>query len=134
MTLPLPHNLSRRERQIMDILYRLGEGSVADVVTHISDQPAYNSIRVTLGILEKKGFLAHRKEGQRYIYTPVVSQEKATQTALSHLTKTFFGGSPSQAILTMLDLSFESLSEDELDQLAQKIELARMQNDPNESL
>ena len=79
MNKPLPTHLSRRESQIMDVVYRLGEASVSEVVNRIADTPAYNSIRVTLGILEKKGYLRHRQEGQRYIYTPVMSPETATR-------------------------------------------------------
>jgi len=125
MNKPLPTHLSRRESQIMDVVYRLGEASVSEVVNRIADTPAYNSIRVTLGILEKKGYLRHRQEGQRYIYTPVMSPETATQSALSHVLKTFFGGSPSKAILTLLDMSSERMTQEELDQLADWIEQAR---------
>ena len=129
---PLHTHLSRRESQIMDIVYRLGEASVSDVVARMPDPPAYNSIRVTLGILEKKGYVRHRQDGQRYIYRPVVSPEKATESAVSHLLKTFFGGSPSKAILTLLDMSSERLSEEDLDQLAQWIEHARKDSDHDE--
>lgn len=125
MKKPLHTHLSRRESQIMDIVYRLGEASVSDVVARMPDTPAYNSVRVTLGILEKKGYVRHRQEGQRYIYRPAVSPEKATESAVSHLLKTFFGGSPSKAILTLLDMSSERLSQEDLDQLAQWIEQAR---------
>ena len=125
MNKPLYTHLSRRESQIMDVVYRLGEASVSEVVNRIADTPAYNSIRVTLGILEKKGYLRHRQEGQRYIYTPVMSPETATHSALSHVLKTFFGGSPSKAILTLLDMSSERMTQEELDQLADWIEQAR---------
>jgi predicted transcriptional regulator len=89
------------------------------------DKPAYNSVRVTLGILEKKGYVNHRQDGQRYIYRPALSTEKATASALSHMLKTFFGGSPSKAILTLLDMSSERLTQNDLDQLADWIEHAR---------
>ena len=113
----------------MDVVYRLGEASVSDVAARIPDKPAYNSGRATLGILEKKGYVRHRQEGQRYIYRPAVSPEKATESAVSHLLKTFFGGSPSKAILTLLDMSSERLSDEDLDQLAQWIEQARKESD-----
>ena len=129
---PLHTHLSRRESQIMDVIYRLGEASVSDVVARLPDPPAYNSIRVTLGILEKKGYVRHRQDGQRYIYRPAVSPEKATESAVSHLLKTFFGGSPSKAILTLLDMSSERLSDEDLDHLAQWIEHARKDSDHDE--
>lgn len=132
MNKALHTHLSRRESQIMDLIYRLGEASVADVVTRMPDQPAYNSVRVTLGILEKKGYVTHRQDGQRYIYRPVLSPETATQSALSHLLKTFFGGSASRAILTLLDMSSDRLSQEELDHLAEWIEHARKESDEHE--
>ncbi|MFQ5569317.1 MAG: BlaI/MecI/CopY family transcriptional regulator [Rhodothermales bacterium] len=125
MTKSLHTHLSRRETQIMDVIYLLGEASVADVVARMPDEPAYNSIRVTLSILERKGYLKHRQEGQRYIYAPVLSTEKATRSALGHLLMTFFGGSPSKAILTLLDMSSNRFTQEDLDQLAERVEQAR---------
>lgn len=122
---PLHTHLSRRESQIMDVLYRLGEASVAEVVARIPDTPAYNSVRVTLGILEKKGVVQHRQDGPRYVYRPVLSPDKATRSAVGHLLRTFFDGSPSKAILTLLDMSSDRLSQDELDELAAWIEHAK---------
>ena len=115
---------SRREREIMDAVYRLGEASAADVAGHLRDEDGYDSIRVILGILEKKGYLQHRREGKRHIYLPTVSREKATRSALSHVMKTFFAGSPSSAILALLDMSSETLSPEELEEIASKIETA----------
>jgi predicted transcriptional regulator len=129
MEKPLYTHLSRRESQIMDVVYRLREASVADVVHHMPDEPAYNSVRVTLGILEKKGYVKHRQEGQRYLYSPVVPSEDATRSALRHMTKTFFRGSPSQTILTLLDLSSERLSEADLNEIAAWIDEARKKED-----
>ena len=125
MSKPLHTHLSRRESQIMDIVYRLGEASVADVVRLMPDEPAYNSVRVTLGILEKKGYVRHRKEGPRYLYAPVVAPDTATRSALNHLMKTFFSGSPSKAILTLLDMTSTRLSDDELKEIADWIEEAK---------
>jgi predicted transcriptional regulator len=113
---------SRREREIMDAVYNLEEASAADVARHLRDEDGYDSIRVILGILEKKGYLQHRREGKRHIYLPTVSREKATQSALSHVMKTFFQGSPSSAILALLDMSSSNLSQDELEEIASKIE------------
>ena len=113
---------SRREREIMDAVYRLGEASAVDVARHLRDEDGYDSIRVILGILEKKGYLEHRREGKRHVYQPTVSRESATRSALSHVMKTFFAGSPSSAILALLDMSSENLSADELEEIASRIE------------
>ena len=120
-----PPELSRRERQIMDILYRLGEAGAAEVVEHLSDRPAYNSVRVTLGILERKGVVGHRREGTRYIYSPIVPPERARESALRHVVRTFFRGSPSKAVLTLLDSPSTRLSQEELNELAAWIEAAK---------
>lgn len=122
-TLSLSH-LSRRKRQIMDVLYRLGEASVAEVVAHLPDQPDYHAVRVTLANLEKEGYVHHREEGPRYIYRPAVPPEEAERTAVQHLLKTFFAGSPSRAILTILDVASTQLPPAELKELARKIEEA----------
>ncbi|MHC4233544.1 MAG: BlaI/MecI/CopY family transcriptional regulator [Planctomycetota bacterium] len=122
--------LSRREREIMDILYRLGEASVADVVGRMEPDPGYDSVRVTLGILEKKGHVTHRQEGRRYVYAPTVSHEAASQSAARNLTRTFFKGSPSRAILALLGMS--ELSPEELDAIAEWIEEER-KSDESES-
>lgn len=129
MNKPIHTHLSRRESQIMDIVYRLGEVSVADVVGHMPDEPAYNSVRVTLGILERKGYVKHRQEKRRYLYAPVLAPDTATRSAMSHMMKTFFGGSPSRAILTMLDMSSARLSKQELAEIAAWIEQAKEEVD-----
>lgn len=108
----------------MDAVYRLGEASAVDVAQHLRDEDGYDSIRVILGILEKKGYLEHRRDGKRHIYRPTVPVEKATRSALSHVMKTFFAGSPSSAILALLDMSSENLSPDELEEIASRIEEA----------
>jgi BlaI family penicillinase repressor len=120
---------SRRERQIMDALYALGEAGVSDVVRALPDQPAYNTVRVMLGILEKKGFVAHRQEGQRYVYRPTIAREKAQQSAMKHVLKTFFKGSPSAAILALLGPGGAKLSRRELDEIAHAIAQARKKED-----
>jgi predicted transcriptional regulator len=122
---PLRKHLSRRESEIMDIVYRLGEATVSDVAALMHDRPSYDTVRVTLGILAKKGHLRHRRDGRRYVYSPTVSHERATRSALSGVVRTFFGGSPSKAILTMLDVNSEQLTEEELKQIAKMIEKER---------
>ena len=119
------HRLSRRERQIMDAIYRFGEASAADVMRALPDRPAYNAVRVTLGILEKKGLLTHRQEGPRYIYAPTIAPDKAKQTAMKHVLQTFYRGSTSAAILALLDGDAARLSRDELDEIARAIAQAR---------
>jgi BlaI family transcriptional regulator, penicillinase repressor len=123
---PKPHNdLSRRERQIMDVLYRLGEAGAAEVVAHLPGHPPYNSVRVTLGILERKGIVRHRRDGTRYVYSPTAPADKVRESALRDLVRTFFRGSPSKAILTLLDSPSTRLSADELNELAAWVESAR---------
>lgn len=125
--LPPQTRLSRLERSIVDALYRLGEGAVADVLRVMPGEPSYDSVRVTLGILEKKGCVTHRRDGPRYVYRPTVSAERARSQAARHLTRTFFGGRPSRAILALLDLSSGDLSREELDEIATRIERAGRQ-------
>jgi len=125
MTDALQSELSRRERQIMDAVYRLGEASAAEVARALPDQPAYNAVRVTLGILEKKGFLRHRQDGPRYVYFPTIAREKAKHSAMKHVLRTFFQGSPSAAILALLGGEAAKLSRKDLDEIAAAIAQAR---------
>ena len=118
-------DLSRRERQIMDIIYRIGEASVADVLKNLPDPPGYNSIRVILTILEDKGHLKHRQEGQKYIYMPIEKREQAKKSALRHMVATFFEGSAPNVLSTLLDISASRLTEEELEELAAMIEKAK---------
>jgi len=125
MEQPRYMKLSRRERQIMDIIYRIGEASVADVLKNLPDPPGYNSIRVILTILEDKGHLHHKKEGQRYIYLPIEHRERAKRSALKHILSTFFEDSTPKVLSTLLDMSASELSEKELDDLTGMIEEAK---------
>jgi predicted transcriptional regulator len=125
MPQPRQTELSRRERQIMDVLYRLGEAGAGDIVQHLPDRPAYNSVRVTLGILERKGVVRHRREGTRYVYAPTVPAERARDSALRHVVRTFFRGSSSKAVLTLLDSPSTRLSPEELNELAAWVEAAK---------
>ncbi|HUQ82915.1 MAG TPA: BlaI/MecI/CopY family transcriptional regulator [Gemmatimonadaceae bacterium] len=122
-----PATLSRRERGIMDALYRLGSGSVADVVAQLGDPEAHDSVRVTLGILEKKGVVTHRADGPRYIYAPAVPKERASKLAARDLLRTFFEGSPSRAILALLDESDRNLSAADLEEIEGWITAAKKQ-------
>ena len=121
-----PHNeLSRRERQIMDILFREGQGTVSDVLAVIDDPPSYSAVRAMLRILEEKGHIRHEQDGPRYIYKPVVARERAKKSAMRHLLHTFFDGSHEQAVAALLDEASTSLSEEDLDRLSQLIDSRR---------
>jgi predicted transcriptional regulator len=117
--------LSRRERQIMDVIYHLGEASVAEVVERIPDRPSYNTVRNTMAILEKKGHLQHRQDGPRYLFAPRDSVDQAKRSAVSHLLETFFQGSRPKAVLALLGTSEPRLSRDDLAEIAAYIEEAR---------
>ncbi len=118
-------NLSRRERQIMDIIYQQGEGSVAAVLKDLPDPPSYSAVRAMLRILEDKGVLSHRKEGPRYIYSPTLPRQRAARSALRRVLQTFFDGSTEHAVAALLDISESELSDAELRRLAALIEQAR---------
>jgi predicted transcriptional regulator len=118
-------DLGRRERQIMDVVYRLGRASVSDVVEQIPDPPSYSSVRAMMGKLEEKGHLGHEQEGARYVYFPKHPREEATISALRRVLTTFFNGSPSKAVAAVLDISGEKVTKEELDELAKLIENAR---------
>ena len=119
---PLP--LSRRERQIMDIVYQLGEVSAQQVQQRLADPPSYSAVRTLLGRLEDKGQLSHRDQGGRYLYSPLVKHETATRNALKRLVKTFFDGSAVQAANALLGMS-QDISHEELDALESLIQQAR---------
>jgi predicted transcriptional regulator len=117
--------LARRERQIMDVVYRLGRATVADVLKHLTDPPSYSAVRAMLRLLEEKGHLKHTAEGTRYVYHPTQSREKVRCGALSHLVKTFFNDSVESAVVALLNLSDHKLSGEELDRLSRLIDEAR---------
>jgi predicted transcriptional regulator len=116
--------LSRREREVMDVLYRLGEATVAEVMEQLADPPTYSAVRSTLRILEDKGHIAHREDGPRYVYAPAVGREKARRAALDHLVDTFFEGSAEQALATLLRRSDLEMSESQIERLARAIRRA----------
>ncbi len=121
----LSNHLSRRERQIMDIVFELGEASAKEVQSRMTDAPSYSAIRATIAKLEKKGFLNHRAEDLKYVYFPTIDQKEAKRSAMSKLLKTFFDGSASQAMSTLLNLSKDEISDKELEELERMIEEAR---------
>ena len=120
-----PLDLSRRERQIMDIVYREGRVTAAEVLELLEDPPSYSAVRALLRVLVDKGHLRHEEEGPRYVYRPTLSRERVRGKALKQVVQTFFEGSASQAVAALLDGSASSLSEEELDRLAALIEGAR---------
>lgn len=117
--------LSRRERQIMEVVYRLGEATVADVQREIPDPPSYSAVRTFLRILEEKGHVRHKEVGPRYVYLPRVSREKARRSALRGLLRNFFDDSRESLVAELLDDEASRLSPEELDNLAGLIERAR---------
>lgn len=119
-----PLDLSRRERQIMAVIYRLGRATAAEVLAELSDPPSYSAVRAHLRILEEKGHLAHRPDGPRYVYFPTLPREEAREGALKHLVQTFFDGSASQAMAALLETR-EGITPRELEQLSRLIEKAR---------
>ena len=126
MTRQQPHlDLSRRERQIVDILYSHGRATAAEVQAALPDPPSYSAVRAMLRILEEKGHVRHEQDGPRYVYLPTVARDNAKRSALRHMLKTFFDGSTEQAISALLDDSSARLSDRELDRLARMIEHAR---------
>lgn len=117
--------LSRRERQIMEILYQRGQASAAEVLAALEDPPSYSAVRALLRVLEEKGHVRHQAEGLKYVYVPVVAREKAKRSAMKHLVETFFADAPEQAVAALLDVSSRRLTNEELDRMAEMIEKAR---------
>jgi predicted transcriptional regulator len=121
-----PHSsLSRRERQIMDILYRLGRATANEVMAGLPGEPNYSTVRTQLRVLETKGHVRHEEEGLRYVYMPTVPRHAVRQSALRHLLETFFEGSAEKMLSTLLGSESGRLSDDELDRLGRLIERAR---------
>ena len=125
--MPEKDTLSRRERQIMDVLYRLGSATAAEVQSNIPDAPSYSAVRALLRILVEKGHIRHSYDGPRYVYSPVVSRPVAQKSALKQLVKTFFDGSTSNAVAALLDMSGKDLSDAELDRLSKIVEQAKQE-------
>ncbi|MDQ2712755.1 MAG: BlaI/MecI/CopY family transcriptional regulator [Acidobacteriota bacterium] len=117
--------LSRRERQILEILYQRGKGSASDVREAMRDAPSYSGVRAMLRVLEEKGHVKHENEGLRYVYVPVVNHDKAKRWAVKHLVDTFFHDAPEQVVAALLDVSSKRLTHEELDRMAGMIEKAK---------
>ena len=117
--------LSRRERQIMDILYRLGRATATDVQQNLAGEPAYSTVRAQLRVLEEKGELRHEEEGLRYVYMPKQPRHQIQQSALRHLVETLFEGSADKVVATLLGRGSASITEAQLDRMAELIEQAR---------
>ena len=121
-----PADLSRRERQVMDILYRRGEATVAEVMGELPDPPTYSAVRSILRILMEKKLITHREDGPRYVYLPAVDTDEARDDALKHVIRTFFDGSAEQAVTAVLRMSDAKLTDAEIDALAKRIRAARV--------
>lgn len=118
-------SLSRRERQIMDIVYETREATAQQVMERLPSPPSYSAVRALLRVLEQKGHLLHRQDGPRYVYAPRLAKDKARRSALAHLKQTFFDGSTTDVVAALLDLSDDSLTEDDLRKLSELIDKAR---------
>jgi len=121
--------LSRRERQVMDILFRRGQATVADVMQDLPDPPTYSAVRSILRILLEKGHVVHREEGFRYVYLPAQDATDIREEALKHVIRTFFDGSTDQAIAAVLRISDSKLSDDAIERLQDRIRRARQRGD-----
>ena len=118
-------SLSRRERQIMDILYQRGKGSASEVREAMEAAPGYSAVRAMLRVLEEKGHVKHQAEGLKYVYVPVVARDKAKRSAVKHVMETFFNGSAEQIVAALLDVSSTRLTREELDRMSEMIEAAK---------
>ena len=120
-------NLSRRERQIMDIIYELEEATAARVLELLPSPPSYSTVRALLRVLEEKGHLKHKQDGPRYVFIPTMPREEARQNALKHVLKTFFDNSTEEVIAALLDISDEELSDGDYERLSELIKKAQQE-------
>ena len=125
MTRPAEHQLSRRERQIMEVLYQCHRASVAQIRAALPDPPSYSAVRALLRILGEKGHVRHEEKDLRYVYFPTIPRERVRLAALRRMVETFFDGSAAQVVATLLDPSTARLTSDELDRIAKLIAKAR---------
>jgi BlaI family transcriptional regulator, penicillinase repressor len=119
--------LGRRERQIMDVIYRRGQASVAEVRGDLPDPPSYSAVRAMLGLLEDKGYLRHQQQGLKYVYLPADDTSKVRNSALQHMVRTFFQGSPEKAVAALLEMSDRKLSPKDKHYLGQLIKKAQQE-------
>jgi BlaI family penicillinase repressor len=124
-TQPGPTALSKRERQIMDALYRLGRGTVAEILGQMRAATSYSTVRAQLRVLEEKGHVRHEDQGLRYVYVPTVPRHAARKTALKHLLDTFFDGSPASLMTALLGSDGAKLSDEELERITRLVKAAR---------
>jgi BlaI family penicillinase repressor len=125
MTKNLHAHLSRRERQIMDVIYRQGRATAAEVMGNMPNPPSYSAVRAMLRLLEEKGYVRHEQDGPRYVYLPTLSRDKARQSAMKQMLQTFFDNSTEQAVAALIDMTRAKMTEGELDRLSRLIEKAR---------
>jgi BlaI family transcriptional regulator, penicillinase repressor len=125
---PKPNVFSRRERQIMDILYKLERASVGQVLSKLADKPSYSTVRAQLRVLEEKGHVRHEEHGLRYVYVPAVPRDVARRSALRHLVETFFDGSAEKVVAALLGGEVARISAEELDRLARLIAKGRKES------
>jgi predicted transcriptional regulator len=118
-------SLTRREREIMDVVYRLGRATAQEVLENLAAPPSYSAVRALLRLLEERGHLKHSSEGTRYVYTPAVPRATARKRALDHLVSTFFDGSVEQTLVALVESSRSKLDADELDRLSEIVERAK---------
>jgi predicted transcriptional regulator len=123
--MPKTSALTRREREIMDILYRRGRATAHEVLEDLAEPPSYSAVRALLRLLEERGHVKHAVDGQRYVYSPAVARGDARKSALTHLVKTFFAGSVEDAVAALVDRS--KLSREELDRLSEIIDRAKQE-------
>jgi predicted transcriptional regulator len=125
---PKPHTLTRRERQIMDVLYRLERAAVSEVLAQLTGQPSYSTVRAQLRVLEEKGHVRHEEHGLRYVYVPTVPRDVARRSALRHLVETFFDGSSEKLVAALLGGEISRISREELDRLARLLTKERKES------
>ena len=126
-----PSKFSRRERQIMDILYRLGSASAKEIMENLADAPTYSTVRTILQKLVEKGHISYREKGPKYVYYPLVDPKKASRTALENVVRTFFKDSPLMAVNSLLGMSSDRISDEELEELTQLLEATRKSRGKN---
>jgi predicted transcriptional regulator len=120
-----PSLLTKRERQIMDVLYKLGRATAAEIMARVAGAPGYSTVRTQLRVLERKGHVRHEEQGLRYIYLPTVPRHSARRSALKHLVDTFFDGSSAKAVAALLGGEAARVSDEELDRIAKLVKDAR---------
>jgi len=125
MSKKLQHGLSKRERQIMEVIYRKKVATAQEVLDEIPDPPGYSTVRSFLTILEEKGFLKHKRNGRRYVYSPTISHNSAVRSTLQHVLRTYFNNSVEDAVSALMEVHGKNLSDDDYDRLIERIEKAK---------